>query len=166
MTFAAGQIVDEDDMAAIEAASTQKNIGRLVASGTQALADNTTVAITFSTEEFDTGGFHSTVTNNSRVTPTVAGYYRFHGAVWFEAQTTPVTSAAFFRMNGSAVLAPADRDTPGAAAQSRATTVLQPFNGSTDYIELCAVQDSAGADNTNQSNQFSSVMEWEYVREL
>ena len=140
---------------------------RLVATAVQALADNTAVALTFAAEEIDTHGFHSTVTNTSRVTPTVAGYYEVTGTVFFEAQTTPVVSSAWIRKNGTDNKPAAGRDVPGAQAFSLHTgATLISMNGTTDYVELMAQQDSAGADNTNQSIQFSSVLEVKYVSAL
>lgn len=141
-----------------------KPLVRLVASGTQALADNTPVVITFSTEDIDTHGFHSTSVNTGRITPNIAGFYRFWGTVFFEAQSTPVVSNAFIRLNGATSLAPAGRMAPGTQAFGLACTVMQEMNGTTDYVELIGQQDSAGADNTNQSIQFSSVFECEFIR--
>jgi hypothetical protein len=142
-----------------------KPLGRIVASGSQVLADNTQVAITFSgTDDIDTHGQHNPASNNTRVTPNVAGYYRFSGTVFFAAQTTPVISDAGFRLNGTTNIAAAGRFVPGSGnGFSLSSTVMQLMNGTTDYVELMARQDSAGADDTNQSSQFSSVMEWEYL---
>ena len=161
-----GQIVDDTDFSGISASGSTKPIGRLVASGTQALADNTDVAITFSVEDFDTHGFHSTSSNTSRVTPTVSGYYRFWGTVYFASQTTPVVSEARLRKNGSSNLAPAWRAVPSTVAFSASFTLQIDMNGTSDYIEMIGKQDSAGANNTNQSFQFSSVLEWERIRDL
>lgn len=143
--------------------------GRLVASGAQALADNTQVAILFSTEVFDSENFHSTSSNTSRVTPSKPGQYRFSATGFFEAQAaTTIFSDVNFRFNGTTHLAPAERVgvPPALQAFSLACTVLIEMNGTTDYIELMMRQDSNGADNTNQSVQYSSVLEWEYIREL
>ena len=167
MPTGAGQIVTEDDFTAIADAGDEKPIGRLVASGTQALADATPVAITFSTEEIDTHSFHSTSVNTSRVTPTVPGYYRITGTVFFEQMTTAVSISAHIRKNGSTALAAAGRMATSASfAQSSFTTCIVSLDGNLDYVELLGTQDSAGADNTNQSVQFSSVLEWEYLRGL
>lgn len=161
-----GQIADDEDFSAIEQSSSGRPIGRLVAVGTQALADNTDVAITFSAEDYDTDGFHSTSSNTSRITPNLPGYYKFKGTVYFAPQTTPVVSEARFRKNASSNLAPADRKAGQTVAFSLYTEVTIDFNGTTDYIELIGKQDSAGASATNQSSQFSSVVEWEKVRDL
>ena len=132
----------------------------------QALADATFTAITLTTEEYDTGGYHSTVTNTSRITPTKAGYYRFTGAVVFEATSTPVAVDVHFRKNGSASLIPAIRVGGATTILSQQVTVTEPMNGSGDYIELMGRQDSAGADNTQVNLPFACCVEWEYVRPL
>lgn len=166
MGLGAGQIADDGDFTTIAESSSQRPIGRLVASGTQALADNTQVAIQYSTEDWDTHGFHSTVTNNSRVTPNVSGYYRVWVTTFFDLQTTPVVSDTNVRKNGSSNLAPASRGVGQTVAFSQDCTVEVEMNGTTDYFEHVARQDSAGADSTNQSSQFSSVMEWAKTRDL
>ena len=125
---------------------------------------NTAVAITFTTEDIDTHGFHDNVTNNSRVTPTVAGIYTVRGAVVFEALTTPVFTAVWIRKNGSTGLPPAARTPGGTSAGGIYTAALVTFNGTTDYVELIGQQDSAGADNTNVSSQYTSVLELVYER--
>jgi hypothetical protein len=166
MSLAAGQIANEDDLAAIVDGSIEKPIGRLVASGTQTLTDNTQVAITFTAEDFDTHLFHSTSSNTSRVTPTVPGYYRFLGTVFYGTETTPVVADASIRFNGSTNLAHADRKVPTTVQFSLRCSALIAMNGTTDYIELMGRQDSSGNISTNQSLQFSSCLEWEFIRGL
>jgi hypothetical protein len=161
----AGQIVDEDDITTLENASTAKPIGRLVASGTQALNDDVTTVIAFSTEEIDTHSFHSTSVNNSRVTPTVPGYYRFFGTAFIATLATPVQVDSHLRKNGTAV-APGPISPGRTSPEAQFTTALVECNGSTDYVELAVRQNSAANDTTNQSSQFSSVLEWEFVRGL
>jgi hypothetical protein len=165
--MAAGDDVRWTDISTIQAATTGKPIGRIVASGVTVLADNTQVAIPFSgTDDIDTHGYHDPAVNNTRVTPSLAGYYRFAATGFFEAQTTPVVSDVNLRKNGTSNLAPAWRNVGQIQAFSGEVTALVSMNGTSDYIELVMRQDSAGADNTNQSSQFSSVLEWEYVRPL
>jgi hypothetical protein len=140
-------------------------LGRIVASGTQALADNTATAVQFSAaDEIDTHGQHSPSVNNTRVTPNVAGYYRFDGTAFFNEQATPNNIQTYFRKNGVTNLPPGGR-MPGSSttASSLSTTVIQDMNGSTDYVELMALQDSAGADTTHSSVQLTSVVQWQYL---
>lgn len=143
-----------------------KPIGRATQSAAQALADATFVAITLTTEEYDTHGFHSTASNTSRVTPTVAGYYRFTGIVTFEAQATGVGLDVHFRLNGTQSITGAVRIPGTTTIVAQQLTVTVPMNGTTDYIELMGRQDSAGADNTMVNLPFACAVEWEYVRPL
>lgn len=163
---AAGAPINASDINALNAGTLAKPLVRLVQAVVQVLADNTAVAVTFTTEDIDTHGYHDNVTNNSRITPLIAGYYTVRGAVMFEALATPVFTACWIRKNGSTGLAPAARGPGSTNAQGAFTAVLVSMNGSTDYVELVAQQDSAGADNTNVSSQYTSVLELIYERPL
>jgi hypothetical protein len=179
---AAGDEVVSANITDLEDYTIRKPIGRLVASGAQTLADNTQVAIAYSAEDRDTHNFHSTVTNNSRVTPNIEGYYRVHTTFFMSSLVNGATIDVNIRTNGSNNLAPAGR--LGGAAGHTVTTSGTPstigagnafsvsctaqieMNGSTDYFEQVARQDSNGSDDSNQSSQFSSVLEWEFLRPL
>jgi hypothetical protein len=152
--------------------------GRLVASGAQTLTDNTAVAILWAAEDRDTGSWHSTSVNTSRVTPTKSGILRVHGTLFLSTLVNGVTVDVNVRLNGVTNLAPGNR-LGGAAAHgvaasafstanafSVSTTAQIEVNGTTDYFELVGRQNSGGDDDTNQSSQFSSVLEWEYLRPL
>lgn len=149
-------------------------IGRIVASGTQSLTDNTITAIIFSAaDEIDTHGFHDPSSNNTRVTPNIAGYYEFTGTVMFSSRDDYNDVNSWIRKNGGTNLAPAFRAPyatdsgnalfPGVIAGT--TYATQSMNGTTDYIELVAQQNNAAnvSANTNQSNQFTCVLEWKYL---
>jgi hypothetical protein len=168
MTVAAGATIDATDITSLQAYTTGKPLVRLVAQTSQSLADNVATAITFgaSSEDIDTHGFHDTTTNPSRVTPTVAGYYRAIASAMFEVQTTPVVSQTYVRKNGTTSMAAAGRAVPGTQAFSLMSTVIVSCNGTTDYVEMIMQQDSAGADNTNASSFLSSTFELEFLRPL
>lgn len=167
MGTGAGQRPTEYDFGQFTKGSFGRPAGRIIASGTQALADNTVVAITFTgADELDTDGFHNPSSNPTRVTPNVAGWYRVTGSVWFAALTTPVRTAAYLRKNGGAASAPSSEDAASTRVHNRSITQLMSFNGTTDYVELLGLQDSAGANNTNQSGGSSCCLEWEFVRNL
>ncbi len=149
-------------------------LGRIVASGTQSLADATAVAITFSgTDDIDTHNQHNPASNNTRITPNVAGYYRFKGTVAFSARDDYNDINAYFRLNGTTALAPAWRSSYATDSGNSllsgvfmaSTECIQAMNGSTDYVELIANQNNAAnvAQITNQSGQYSSAVEWQYL---
>jgi hypothetical protein len=143
-----------------------KPIGKATQSVNQALTDATFVAITLTTEEFDTHAYHSTSVNTSRITPNMAGYHRFTGTVVFEATATPVAVDVHFRKNGTDSIVPAIRAVGATTILAQQVTVTIPFNGSGDYVELMGRQDSAGADNTQVNLPFACCVEWEYLRPL
>ena len=169
MGLSAGQIALDTDLSALVSRTYQKPIGRLVqAVATSIPTGLVQTALTFTTEEVDTHGYHSTSVNTSRVTPLQAGYYRFTGTVFMAAFTTPVSMQALFRQNGSVNIPASSRSLPSTLANglSFPTTAIIAMNGTTDYVELTALQSSAGAVNTNIATQNTSTLEWEFVRDL
>lgn len=135
--------------------------------GTQSIANTTATAINFNAEVIDNPagtGFHSTVTNVSRIIPTVAGRYFIQGNVCFPAAGTG-SFLAQIRKNGAVVLGAApyqDKQLYTSAfvalsAQCHATIVC---NGTTDYFELYTNQNSGGALTTfsNTTDQHSSLI--------
>lgn len=144
----------------------EKPIGRVTQSVAQSLADATFTAITFTTQEYDTHDFHSTSSNTSRITPTLAGYYRFTGTVSFEGTATPVAVDAHWRKNGSNSAAGTSRVIGATTILGVQVTATIAMDGVSDYMELMGRQDSAGADNTQVNLPITSVAEWEFVRPL
>ncbi len=170
MALAAGQLVDEADITTIRQTSDLKPVCRLLPNATQSLANNTNVAIDFQTEVIDTHGMHSTSVNISRITPTVAGIYKFTGMLFMVTGNTDYTSvSAFIRLNGTTNLAAAGREgnvVSSSARNAELCSVLQAMNGTTDYIELVALQinTAVAARTTNASGQFNSSLEAEFIR--
>lgn len=162
-----GQIVVESDWTNVEQGGRQKPIGRITRPSPAAgLADNTFVAIAFTSEDFDTHGFHSTSVNTTRITPNIPGYYRFWGSAMFSAQSTPVFSDWCFRKNGTDSLPGGGRMPGQTSAFGGVAFATIDFNGTTDYMEFVMRQDSAGGDDTNTTSPFIPVVEWEFVRDL
>ena len=146
-----------------------KPVGRIVATGAQSLADNTATAITFTdTDEIDTHAQHNPGVNPTRITPNVAGYYRFYGTVTFGSRADYVDVNAWFRKNGATNMAGGQRNGFSGVTTSVQTCVAQAtvlMNGSTDYVELIGQQNNGAnvSQTLNQSSQFSSALEWEYL---
>lgn len=171
---AAGEPVFISDIDRMSDASSERPIVRCLATGTQSIPNNSTVtALAFGAEDWDLpGGMHDPVTNNSRITPIVAGYYRFHATYFTGPRTDYVSLDVSFRKNGSTSIPPAERRSFSTAATqvSTATSVqctAQIFcNGTTDYVEAMAFQQNAAAvaQVTNQSARFSSCFEAEFLR--
>lgn len=147
-----------------------KPLVRMVQTVIQNLPDNTNTAITFTTEEIDTHGFHSTSSNTSRVTPNVAGYYRCTGVVYHSTNTAITARAAWFRKNGTTDLSPAVRkaNVVNAVNTSLEVTCIVAMNGTTDYVELIAYQDNTSSSTltTAIASQYASTFEMEFLRKL
>lgn len=169
---AAGENVMIIDILRAIQASSERPIVRCLATATQSIPDAALTPLQFGAEDFDTHGFHDPVTNNTRITPTVAGYYDFRGTYYTGPRADYVTVDCSLRKNGVTSMAPAERKGyPTAATQvslaiSTQCQALIFCNGTTDYVELMAFQDNAAnvAQLTNQSARFSSVFEAIFVR--
>lgn len=135
--------------------------------GTQAVANTTPTAINFNAEVIDNPagtGFHSTVSNVSRIIPTVAGRYFVQGNVCFPAAGTGSFNSQI-RKNGAVVLGAApyqDKQlyTSGFVALSAQCHATIFCNGTTDYFELYTNQNSGGSLTTfsNATDQHSSLI--------
>lgn len=134
--------------------------------GTQSIANTTATAITFDAEVVDNPagtGFHSTVSNISRITPTVAGRYFVWGNVCFPAAGVG-SFLAQIRRNGAAILGNPYQDkalyTSGFTALSAQCHATIVCNGTTDYFELWTNQNSGGSITTfsNATDQHSALI--------
>lgn len=115
--------------------------------GSQTINDNSATAVALNTEEFDTNSCF----NNStyRFTPNVAGYYQISGAVYFSTASVNY-AAAIIGKNGSAYKY-GPQNANGAYTYGSTVSAIIYFNGTTDYVELWAYQNS-GVSRTLQSS--------------
>lgn len=104
-----------------------------------ALAGSTFTKIQYQTEEFDTNNNFDTST--SRFTPTVAGYYQISAA--FAIPLNARASIISIYKNGSEYKRGnvSTSDVGGVNAGSIVSALVY-FNGSTDYVEIYAYQNS------------------------
>lgn len=120
-------------------------------SAAQSVASGTVAAVGITTTDVDSYAGHSNVTNTSRYTPTVPGWYLFIGSVSL-VQNATSNRLAEFRKNGAgsatnlgqAVCLTPDTNNPSAVRP----IALIYCNGTTDYVELYAYQTSGVALNT------------------
>ena len=106
--------------------------------------NTTVVQVTFSTEDYDPLGWHSTVTNTGRITPNIAG--------WF------LVTAQYGQMNGAGAnfraLMSVDKNASNAdharfdinnyAPDDASVAGLMYLNGTTDYVVVNLYQASGG----------------------
>lgn len=132
--------------------------------GTQVITNLTAAAINFDGEVVDPLNWHSNVTNNSRITPTVAGRYRCTGGVCFPAAGTG-SFLAQFRKNGALILGSSTYQdkllySSSFTALSAMTNATLLMNGTTDYIQLWTNQNTGGNLTTfsNSTDQHSYML--------
>jgi hypothetical protein len=127
-------------------------------SATQNLTSSTFTALTFDQSVFDSYGGHSNVTNNSRYTAQVAGWYIVFGCSCFAANTTGQRGAAVAK-NGTRI--------QGAAGFIQTTSALSPAPASPptivflavgDYVEIQAYQNGANPLATASGADLDSSM--------
>lgn len=118
-----------------------------VRSGAQTVANGTFTKIQFNSEEFDTNNCYDPTTNY-RFTPTVAGYYQISGSVSYSFNSGSAVISIF--KNGASFKW---GNLIGAvvAGCSGNVSALIYLNGSTDYIELYAYQNSGLSQNISTS---------------
>jgi hypothetical protein len=162
--MAAGDEVVWADLDELGDYTIRASIGRLQQAVAQSIPDATLTALTWTTEDIDTDGQHDTGANTARITPNVAGYYRFDYLYYTAAMTTPANMDVSLRKNGSGTIASGNRSAGATVASSLSGWTLIEMNGTTDYVEVLAFQDSAGAVNSNVSARFTSVVTWELRR--
>lgn len=111
----------------------------------QSLANNTIVPITFTAETEDDRGWHSNVTNPSRIIPDLPGRYLVIGNLTFAANATG-DRRGYILKNG-ATSGRWSRDFPSGAVQVQTTVVgiVDITSPGTDYIEIGGLQTSGGA---------------------
>lgn len=155
---AGGDIINVADINAAQAGSNLRPAVRLtqVAAGTT-LNDSTNTAISFDGEDIDTHGFHSPSVNPTRITPTVAGVYRFYGTIMLPGAVDYLTLGACIAKNtvNQAVFT---RIQPGATSAQRSVSVsdvVLTMNGTTDYCELIGFQDNTA--NTAKVTSFGAT---------
>lgn len=99
----------------------------------------TPVDIPWDTETFDPLGWHSTVTNPSRITPTIAGWYEVNSK-WGIVPTAATRMLTKTRKNGADIVGGEHTimSTTSLYASSSFTAPPVYLNGSTDYISVNA----------------------------
>lgn len=105
--------------------------------------------VTYDTEDFDNDNMHSTVTNTDRVTPVTVGRYQTSGKVGFATAAGTLRAAELFKNGvlingGSNIMAPQTVTTH----RQPTHTMTQLANGTTDFFQINAFQNSGAAINT------------------
>ena len=123
-------------------------------SANQSINAGALTALALNSERYDTDSIHDTVTNNSRLTCQTAGTYAIRGNAEFANAADATRRILEIFLNGTTVIARESR-----AALNGQTTVMNVgcdyALSAGDYVELRALQDSAGAINVNATGNYS-----------
>lgn len=127
---------------------------------TQSLANNTWAGITFTTEDVDRDGMHSTSSNTSRWTAGTAGRYEVSGVVAIDTNGTGQRGSRV-AVNGTAINGSRNIGPASSAAMNVPQHTVSVLLSPGDYIELQGFQSSGGALSTFSSSEMMSLV---YIR--
>jgi len=150
-----GTILVADSTAAtgLKWATTGNFVGcRVYASSAQTISNATDTIVAFANESYDTDGFHSNVTNNSRMTipAGLAGYYRVTANIGFLPNALGRRIYAI-KFNGGGFISQGEM-TPGASIEPVGTITDTYYLNVNDTVELNVFQTSGGNLNTSGSS--------------
>lgn len=132
-------------------------------SAAQSIPTSTVTAISIDTTNIDTYGGHSNVTNNSRYTAQVAGYYLIIANAGFVPNATGNRLVEIHQNGGSALnIAQGVGLAPTTSNDAVVSTATLSFLNAGDYIEGYTYQTSGGALNTYTSQTGLQVI-WLHV---
>lgn len=131
---------------------------RAIRSGSQAITTGGGGdAVLFTNEDFDPLGWHSSSVYPNIIVPDIAGYYHVDACLEFVANATghrrAIISAKTFGAGPFSMAATSAVGHATIRPMLSVSTVVY-MNGSTDYVQLIAYQDSGGDLNTSVADGF------------
>ena len=116
-------------------------------SSAQAIANASNVKVQFDTELFDSDGMYDHSTNY-RFTPTTAGKYVVGAKIKFNNCASSRVYTMIYK-NGSEYERSEKRNDSSGTDPDPISNLIIDFNGSSDYVEVYARQESGGSIDTN-----------------
>lgn len=114
----------------------------------QSILGGVATVLEFNAESYDFGDFHSVVSNTSRLTAPVSGFYSISGGFRWADNATGIRGIIIF-LNGSiSLLVEYAADAANSSPKSNHAS-LEWFMNAGDYVELQAYQDITGAGALN-----------------
>jgi hypothetical protein len=130
-------------------------------SSNQSIGSGSLTKMQCNIEEFDTAGYYDNATNY-RFTPLVAGYYQISGAAQLNYTSGSLSSFICIYKNGAAFKFGSNTMNTNVYQQVCVSALIY-LNGSTDYVEMWAQQNSGGSANIG-GNQNTSYFQGILVR--
>lgn len=118
------------------------------------IPNNTTTALTFNTEAFDTDGMHSTVSNTGRITIATGGKYIIGYNLEFAGNVNGLREAFITR---EGVAEGANQLMGGDATINRLSSSILITAVAAEWFDVRVFQDSGGALNINSTGIFVPV---------
>jgi len=128
-------------------------------SSNQSIGSGSLTKMQCNTEEFDTASAYDNATNY-RFTPQVAGYYQVSGGAQLNYTSGSLSSFICIYKNGSAFKFGSNTMNTNVFQQVMVSALIY-LNGSTDYVEMYAQQNSGGSANiggNQNTSYFQAVM--------
>jgi hypothetical protein len=125
----------------------------------QSFSNSTFTKVQFNVETFDTNSNYDPTTNY-RFTPTVAGYYQINANISMDGSAIGATQVAIYKNGAKIISGSGTPNNVNVGGMAMAASVIY-FNGSTDYVEFYAWQNSGGAltlQTGSGNNTFSGAM--------
>lgn len=137
---------------------------RVRQTSSQNLTSSTWGNISFDTEDVDSTGMHSTVTNTSRATAVYPGWYRFGGGVGFSSLATPAgRRGARWAVNGTALNGSANEfQSTSTTAGAYASRPILLFLNVGDFAENQGFFEGGGTLATGVTAEQQSSMDCEW----
>lgn len=143
---------------ALNAFLTGAPFAQLTQGTVQGLANNTLTAVAFDQTNADSDGGHSNVTNNSRYTCQVAGWYLVWGTVFFAPSNAGSRKVLIYK-NGAVASGSANQGANAGSSDGVALAAFMPVKLAVgDYVETWVNQDSGGSLNTVAASPNQSAM--------
>lgn len=120
-------------------------------STTTSISHATMTSISLNAEDWDTGvatggtEFHSTSSNTSRITPSVAGVYVVSGFVSWDSASSTGMRGVVLNINGTSSISNTYAPAISGLDMYQTATGQVELNGTTDYVELRVYQNSGSA---------------------
>lgn len=122
----------------------------------QSVSNGSWAVLTMDTEEYDSHGGHSIVTNTSRYTCQVAGRYRVGGRSAWAVNSTGSRGARIL-LNGAVIAGAASISAPGTLTGIvEVNHLLELAVG--DYVEIAGGQNSGGSLSTAYASEAASML--------
>ena len=120
---------------------------------TQTLSDGSDTLLNFDTVVFDTNSNYDTT--NKRFTPTVSGKYFIHASLLYSKASSVAGVQVRVRKNGSDAFRTLQAHFYGNDTQNYMASGIISCNGSGDYIDVSAQQDSGSSVDVDGSTTFT-----------